>query len=110
MSLTDENIIKFIKNSTIAKYKYDNYAFEEQVQGLGISNLIYMHIQLEKFKNKFNNKVINFFVIEEPEAHMHPQMQRVLIKYLNDYFGNQKIQGLITTHSNEIIKVSEMQR
>lgn len=110
LSLTDENIIKFIKNSTIAKYKYDNYAFEEQVQGLGISNLIYMHIQLEKFKNKFNNKVINFFVIEEPEAHMHPQMQRVLIKYLNDYFGNQKIQGLITTHSNEIIKVSEMQK
>ena len=110
LSLTDENIIKFIKNSTIAKYKYDNYAFEEQVQGLGISNLIYIHIQLEKFKNKFNNKVINFFVIEEPEAHMHPQMQRVLIKYLNDYFGNQKIQGLITTHSNEIIKVSEMQK
>lgn len=50
LSLTDENIIKFIKNSTIAKYKYDNYVFEEQVQGLGISNLIYMHIQLEKFK------------------------------------------------------------
>jgi len=110
LNLTDENIIKFIKSSTVAKYKYDDYAFEEQVQGLGISNLIYMHIQLEKFKKEFDSKVINFFVIEEPEAHMHPQMQRVLIKYLNNYFDNQKIQGLITTHSNEIIKVSEMKK
>lgn len=110
LNLTDENITKFIKNSTVARYKFNDYTFEEYAQGLGISNLIYMHIQLEKFKKESNDKVINFFVIEEPEAHMHPQMQRVLIKYLNDYFGNQKIQGLITTHSNEIIKVSEMQK
>lgn len=110
LNLTDENITKFIKNSTVARYKFNDYTFEEYAQGLGISNLIYMHIQLEKFKKESNDKVINFFVIEEPEAHMHPQMQRVLIKYLNAYFGNQKIQGLITTHSNEIIKVSEMQK
>lgn len=110
LNLTDENITKFIKSSTVARYKFNDYTFEEYAQGLGISNLIYMHIQLEKFKKESNDKVINFFVIEEPEAHMHPQMQRVLIKYLNDYFNNQKIQGLITTHSNEIIKVSEMKK
>ena len=54
LNLTDENITKFIKNSTVARYKFNDYTFEEHTQGLGISNLIYMHIQLEKFKKEFD--------------------------------------------------------
>lgn len=41
--------------------------------------------------------------MEEPESHMHPQMQQVFIKYLMDYYHT-KLQGLITTHSNEMVR------
>ena len=34
---------------------------------------------------------------------MHPQMQQVFIKYLMDYYHT-KLQGLITTHSNEMVR------
>lgn len=43
--------------------------------------------------------------LEEPESHMHPQMQQVFIKYLLDYYES-KLQGLITTHSNEMVRVA----
>jgi predicted ATP-dependent endonuclease of OLD family len=44
------------------------------------------------------------FFVEEPESHMHPQMQQVFIKYLLDYKDG--MQGLITTHSNEMVRVA----
>ena len=45
------------------------------------------------------------FFLEEPESHMHPQMQQVFIKYIFDYY-QKKLQGLITTHSNEVVRVA----
>ena len=45
------------------------------------------------------------FFLEEPESHMHPQMQQVFIKYLLDYYQS-KLQGLITTHSNEVVRAA----
>ena len=41
---------------------------------------------------------------------MHPQMQSVFIKYLLKYYSKSNIQGLITTHSNEIAKCCSMEK
>lgn len=109
MNVTEEAIHSLLKNITCAKYQTDDYYLRESSQGLGYSNLIYIHLQLEKFKKTIDPLVVNFFVIEEPEAHMHPQMQNVFAQYLFDYYIQEKyIQGVLTTHSHEVVRTASI--
>jgi len=109
MNVTEEAIHTLLKNITCAKYQADDHYLRESSQGLGYSNLIYIHLQLEKFKKTIDPLIVNFFVIEEPEAHMHPQMQNVFAQYLFDYYKQEKnIQGVLTTHSHEVVRTSSI--
>lgn len=113
MDFNEKLLLKLIKDSIAVNYVFqDNDSkvyLGEDSQGLGISNLIYISLQLMTYQKEVNSTTVNFFVIEEPEAHMHVQMQKVLLDYLNDIFnGDQNIQGLISTHSNEIVKNSPL--
>ena len=67
--------------------------------------MIYIHLQLNEYENNKDNCKVNVFFVEEPESHMHPQMQQVFIKYLIDHYKD-GIQGVITTHSNEMVRVA----
>lgn len=85
--------------------------FKEQLKELNkqiadeASNLIYLHMRLEEFYKSIDKNKVNVFFIEEPESHMHPQMQNVFVRFLKNYYIDKKLQGLITTHSNEIARV-----
>lgn len=109
---------KVIKNNIQYLYKQDEIDLPESYNGLGYSNLIYMILELasfiEKFKNSNVEKLSNFLIvlIEEPEAHLHPQMQQVFIGQVSEVVKEAKknndlqIQVIITTHSSHILSES----
>lgn len=109
MNVTEEAVHSLLKSITCAKYQADDHYLSESSQGLGYSNLIYIHLQLEKFRKTIDPLIVNFFVIEEPEAHMHPQMQNVFSQYLINYYNREKgIQGVLTTHSHEVVRTASI--
>lgn len=69
---------------------------------LGGANLIYLSLKLLEFeKVKKENKIANFILIEEPEAHIHTHIQKTLFQKLD----KQKTQVFISTHSTHISSV-----
>lgn len=106
MSVTEDDISELLQRITSATYNVDGYYLGEASQGLGYSNMIYMHLQLKEYEKKMNPLKVNVFFIEEPESHMHPQMQQVFIKYLLNYYRAKDLQGVVTTHSNEMVRVA----
>ncbi len=103
-----------IKSNIKYYYEYEEVNLPESYNGLGYSNLIYMILELtsfiERFRNSKEEKNSEFLVvlIEEPEAHMHPQMQQVFISQINEVIKEAKkdkihVQLIITSHSSHII-------
>ncbi len=72
---------------------------------LGGANLIYLSLKLLEFERvKRQNKIANFILIEEPEAHIHTHIQKTLFQNLKQ----QNTQILISTHSTHISSVSQI--
>lgn len=72
---------------------------------LGGANLIYLSLKLLEYeKVKSENKIANFLLIEEPEAHIHTHIQKTLFQKLH----NHDTQIIITTHSTQISSVSKI--
>lgn len=109
MDVTEDDVSDLIKKITCAKYQLEGHMLNESSQGLGYSNMIYLHMQLEGFKKDMNPFLVNMFFIEEPESHMHPQMQSVFIKYLLTMYNQIGLQGLVTTHSNDMVRVAGLE-
>lgn len=62
----NENVVEdFIQKITRAKYDIDGLLLNEQSQGLGFSNLIYLHMRLEEFYKSVDDSKVNVFFIKE---------------------------------------------
>jgi len=72
---------------------------------LGGANLIYFSLKLLEYENvKSQDKIANFLLIEEPEAHIHNHIQKTLFQKLH----NRDTQIIITTYSTNISSVSKI--
>lgn len=56
-------------------------AFEIEQNGLGFNNLIFMAVVLSELARD-QDSAYRGLIVEEPEAHLHPQLQAVLLRYL----------------------------
>jgi predicted ATP-dependent endonuclease of OLD family len=68
---------------------------------LGFNNIIYLATVLAELRDVEQDKqFLNLLLIEEPEAHLHPQLQVKLMQYLEELTQKQEnVQIIITTHS-----------
>ena len=113
---------ELLEGNTTVVYTHDDHKLPEHYNGLGYMNLISMIFEIEilvqDFKKDKDKKPadINLLIIEEPEAHTHPQMQYVFIKNIKKLLGegikrndgiDRTLQYLITTHSSHIVADSD---
>ncbi|MBK2257671.1 ATP-dependent nuclease [Francisella philomiragia] len=111
---SDLTLDKLIKS--LIKYQYSEQGLDipEGQFGLGYANLIsiigYFIDYIEQYPDDETNSKLNLIFIEEPEVFMHPQMQELFIKNINDAIkellddSTKKIntQTVVTTHSAHI--------
>jgi putative ATP-dependent endonuclease of OLD family len=114
---TTLDVDRLLTNHTRVRYVGVNgVTLPESYNGLGVRNLIYILLRLLQFFKDFKAKPlapgVHLVFIEEPEVHLHPQMQEVFIRQLEkvvDTFNKQEndgprwpVQFVVTTHSSHI--------
>lgn len=113
-AINSENIAAQTKLHYSLSDEPDSLALPDQYNGLGFKNLIFMVIEILDFHarwmdDKENRAPLHLIIIEEPEVHLHAQLQQVFIKQIQKVISTAEVIGsfisqlIITTHSPHII-------
>jgi len=118
------DIIKTIENEGNILFNPHNssdkdFLLPESSNGLGFQNLIYIFLKLQYFchsrldvEPEQDVKPLHIILIEEPEAHLHAQAQKVFIKKAIEIITQDQPDALhsqlfLSTHSSHVASESE---
>lgn len=109
------DVQRLLADHTKVRYAgINNITLPETYNGLGSRNLIFILLQLLEFFKSYSamaiKPAVHLVFIEEPEAHLHPQMQEVFIGKLSQISGifaekygtSWPVQFIVTTHSSHM--------
>lgn len=84
--------------------------FEIEHNGLGFNNLLFMAVVLSELAMNLGAS-FRSLIVEEPEAHLHPQLQSILLKYLTSIEsseGEKPVQLFVTSHSPNFASIAQL--
>ncbi len=112
---TTLDVAKLLTNNTKVRYTGSNgIHLPEAYYGLGTRNIILILLQLREFFKLYlamePRPSVHLVFIEEPEVHLHPQMQEVFIRKIGDIaaaFSEETgeswpVQFVVSTHSSHV--------
>lgn len=97
---------EIVNDSSEIVYGDSAQRLPEHLNGLGHMNILFLLLSIEIKKEAFiaNNKDIKLLLIEEPEAHTHPQIQCIFAQKIEKLLSQvPNLQTLISTHSPHIV-------
>jgi hypothetical protein len=78
--------------------------------GLGLNNVLYMAVLLAGLTYEPESE-LHLLLVEEPEAHLHPQMQDLLMRFLQaEVDERDDVQVVVTTHSPNFASAARVER
>lgn len=100
LGLSSPTFQSILRNIRILLTSPSLKAYEPRRNGLGMNNLLYIAILIEQFRKRAaeGKAAGELILIEEPEAHLHPQLQTVLLEALRAL----PFQSILTTHSTQV--------
>jgi len=112
---TTLDVARLLTNHTKVRYTgFNGIHLPEAYNGLGTRNIILILLQLREFFKLYSASEprpgTHLVFIEEPEVHLHPQMQEVFIRNLAEIASifsaelgaSWPVQFVVTTHSSHI--------
>lgn len=80
------------------------HSFELYQNGLGYNNLLFVSAVLGDMSFAKSGIYSNLFLVEEPEAHLHPQLQELVLGFFyKKVKQSDKIQVIMTSHSPTLV-------
>ena len=102
---------QLLPGAAVASAPGETFDLPERYNGLGFKNLIYIVLRLKSFREDVESDPeqrprVHLVIVEEPEVHMHPQMQAVFVQKVAEFLAPSDsevgVQLLLTTHSSHM--------
>ncbi len=106
-----DNILKYeglnkLYSKLLLLVKNQNITINQN--GLGYNNILHMATSLGDLQEKPIDEEISILLVEEPEAHLHPQLLDLLFSFFKKANKNSNIQLFITSHSPTLVAKADI--